>query len=43
MQADDLPNLGEIARNSAIVLDNGEVVWPFEYATYALAHLGRSQ
>ena len=44
MRSDDLAQLGEAVRASTIVLDNGEVLWPFDVANNAiddLARLGR--
>lgn len=44
VQSDDLAQLGDAVYASAIVLDNGEILWPFDNANDAidaLAHLGR--
>jgi hypothetical protein len=44
MEADDLARLGKAVRDSAVVLDDGEVMWPFESAKGAIdepARLGR--
>jgi len=43
MSATDLADLSEQIRSSAIVLDNGEVMWPFDSAVDAINELARSQ
>jgi hypothetical protein len=41
MPAADLGNLAQRIREAAVVLDNGEVLWPFEVATDAVEELAR--
>lgn len=42
MPGSDLSDLAAEVRSSAIVLDNGEVIWPFDAAAYAINELARS-
>jgi hypothetical protein len=42
MPASDLSDLAARVRSSAIVLDNGEVMWPFDDAADAINELARS-
>jgi hypothetical protein len=41
MRSEDLAELGEAVRDSAIVLDNGEILWSFDTADDAIDQLAR--
>jgi hypothetical protein len=42
MTAGDLAGLSHRIRTTAVVLDNGEVLWPFEMAVEAINELARN-